>query len=147
MNKDAMRATRPPYRIFEHTADLGVEISGTDERDLFRNAALALSDIMTDRQHIRGREEREIVVEGGDREELLVNFLREVLNLYNGEGWLLKECIIGEMDGFHLRASVTGEPFDLARHTMDVEIKAVTYHRTEIQKTAKGWTGRVVCDV
>jgi len=147
MSKDAIRAPRPPYRIFEHTADLGVEIYGTDERDLFRNAALALSDIMTDRRRVRGREEREIVVEGGDREEVLVNFLREVLYLYNGEGWLLKECVIAEMDGFHLRAAVAGESFAHGRHTMDVEIKAVTYHRAEIHTNAEGWTGRVICDV
>ncbi|MBW2673719.1 MAG: archease [Deltaproteobacteria bacterium] len=147
MTKDADQADRPPYRIFEHTADLGVEIYGTDERDLFRNAALALSDIMTDRRRLRGREEREIVAEGGDREEVLVNFLREVLYLYNGEGWLLKECVISEMDGFHLCAVATGEPFAHGRHTMDVEIKAVTYHRVQIQRAAQGWTGRVICDV
>jgi len=147
MTKDVIQAPRPTYRIFEHTADLGVEIYGTDERDLFRNAALALSDIMTDRRHVRGREEREIAAEGGDREEVLVNFLREVLYLCNGEGWLLKECVIAEMDGCHLRAAATGEPFAHGRHTMDVEIKAVTYHRAEIRTTVQGWTGRIICDV
>ena len=145
--RHATRAPRPPYRIFEHTADLGVEIYGTDEMDLFRNAALALTDIMTDRRHVRGREEREIAAEGGDREEVLVNFLREVLYLHNGQGWLLKDCVISEMDGVHLCAAVTGEPLARDRHTMDVEIKAVTYHRAQIQRTEQGWTGRVICDV
>ncbi|MDD5722975.1 MAG: archease [Syntrophales bacterium] len=147
MIKATNQAPRPPYRIFEHTADLGVEIYGTDERDLFENAALALFDIMTDSRCVRGREERAIVAEGGDREEVLVNFLREVLYLYNGEGWLLKECEIAEMDGFHLRATGTGEPFAHDRHTVNVEIKAVTYHRAQIHRTAQGWTGRVICDV
>ncbi len=147
MTKYAIQAARPPYRIFEHTADLGVEIYGTDERALFRNAALALSDIMTDRRRLRGREEREIVAEGGDREEMLVNFLREVLYLYNGEGWLLQDCVISEMNTFHLRAAATGEPFARGRHTMEVEIKAITYHRAQIQRAEQGWTGRVICDV
>jgi len=147
MKKDADQVPRPPYRIFEHTADLGVEIYGTDERDLFQNAALSLSDIMTDRRRVRVREKREIVVEGGDREEVLVNFLREILYLYNGEDWLLKECVISEMGGGHLRAAVTGEPFAHDRHTMDIEIKAVTYHRAQIHRDTKGWTGRIICDV
>jgi SHS2 domain-containing protein len=30
---------------------------------------------------------------------------------------------------------------------MDREIKAVTYHRVRIERTARGLTGRVVCDV
>lgn len=147
MKKNADQESHPPYRIFEHTADLGVEIYGTDERELFRNAGLALSDIMTDRSRVEAREEREIVAEGVDRAEVLVNFLREILYLYNGEGWLLKECEISEVNGFHLRATATGEPFAHGRHTMDVEIKAVTYHRAEVRRSEQGWTGRVICDV
>lgn len=147
MTNGTIRAADPPYRIFDHTADLGVEVYGTDERDLFRNAALALYDIMTDRHRVRGREERQIAVEGADREELLVNFLREALSLYNSEGWLVNECAIREMDDCHLRATVTGEPFDPGRHTMNREIKAVTYHQAHIHRTARGWTGRVICDV
>jgi len=147
MTDRTIRAADPPYRIFDHTADLGLEVYGTDEGDLFRNAAHALFDILTDRGRVRGREEREIAVEGADREELLVNFLREVLSLYNSESWLLKECTIRDRGDCHLRATVTGEPFDRSRHTMDREIKAVTYHRVRIDRTARGLTGRVVCDV
>jgi SHS2 domain-containing protein len=142
-----MRTTRPPYRIFEHTADLGVEVYGTNERELFRNAALALFDIMTDTRRVEEQETRELVVEGHDREELLVNFLREVLSLYSGEGWLLKECAITSMDDCRLRAMVTGEPFRHGWHTAEVEIKAVTYHRVEIRNIPQGWIGTVVCDV
>ncbi|MBN2569706.1 MAG: archease, partial [Deltaproteobacteria bacterium] len=36
------------YTVFDHTADLGVEIYGSDEKELFSNAAHALFDIMTD---------------------------------------------------------------------------------------------------
>lgn len=147
MKRETVRAQRPPYQLFEHTADLGLEVYGTDERDLFRNAALALFDLLTDRGRIRGREEREIAVEGADREELLVNFLREVLSLYNSEGWLLKDCIIRNLDDSRLGTTVTGEPFERDRHTMKREIKAVTYHQTHIDRTALGWTGRIICDV
>ncbi len=147
MPQGIMQTTRPPYRIFEHTADLGVEIYGTNERDLFRNAACTLTEIMTDRNRVEGKETRELVVEGNDREELLVNFLREILSLYNGEGWVLKECEITVMDECHLRATATGEPFRHGWHTAEVEIKAVTYHRVEICTIPQGWIGKVVCDV
>ena len=146
MNNE-IRAADPPYRIFDHTADLGLEVYGTDERDLFRNAALALFDILTNRGRVRGRDKREIAVEGADREELLVNFLREALSLYNSEGWLMKECAIRELDDRRLRAAVTGEPFDRGRHTMNREIKAVTYHQAQLHGTVRGWIGRVICDV
>ena len=147
MSKDAIHATRPPYRIFEHTADLGMEVYGIDERDLFQNAAAAVFDIMTDVNLVRARKEKKIFAEGGDLEELLVNFLREILYMYNGEGLLLKEFVISGMDNFHIEGTAKGEPFVHDRHHMNIEIKAVTYHRVEIKKTPKTWIGKVIFDV
>ncbi|MBP9531816.1 MAG: archease, partial [Syntrophaceae bacterium] len=34
------------YELFDHTADLGLEIYGRTKRELFANAALALFDVM-----------------------------------------------------------------------------------------------------
>ncbi|MBW2599964.1 MAG: archease [Deltaproteobacteria bacterium] len=147
MNKDRDRAVLPPYKIFDHTADLGVEIYGIDEEDLFRNAAFALFDIMTDVTLVHVRGEWEVFAEGGDLEELLVNFLREILYMYNGEDLVLTECVISEMDNFHIKGIVRGEPFSEERHHMNIEIKAVTYHRVEIRKTQGAWIGKVICDV
>jgi SHS2 domain-containing protein len=147
MNKNGDWEVLPSYRIFEHTADLGVEIYGLNERELFYNAAFALFDIMTDVNLVRVRKEKRIFVEGGDLEELLVNFLREILYMYNGEGLLLKECAISEMDNFHIKGTARGEPFAQERHHMNIEIKAVTYHCVEIRKTPETWIGRVIFDV
>ncbi|MCD6487143.1 MAG: archease [Syntrophobacterales bacterium] len=147
MNKKRNRVAFPPYRIFDHTADLGVEIYGINERDLFCNAAFAVFDIMTDINLVHARKEKEIFVEGGDLEELLVNFLREMLYLYNGEGLLLKEFVISVMDNFHIKGIAKGELFSRARHRMNIEIKAITYHWVEIRKTRETWIGRVIFDV
>ena len=38
------------YRVFNHTADLGVEIYGKTVEELFVNAAFAIGDLMTDLQ-------------------------------------------------------------------------------------------------
>jgi len=147
MNKNKDRAGSSPYRIFDHTADLGVEIYGINERELFCNAAFAIFDIMTDVNLVRAKKEKRIFVEGGDLEELLVNFLREILYIYNGEGLLLKECAIFEMDNVHIKGTVRGEPFSQERHDINIEIKAVTYHSVEIKKTSERWIGRVIFDV
>ncbi len=147
MNKNKDRAGSSPYRIFDHTADLGVEIYGINEKELFCNAAFAIFDIMTDVNLVRAKQEKRIFVEGGDLEELLVNFLREILYMYNGEGLLLKECAISEMDDFHIKGTARGEPFSRERHHIDIEIKAVTYHKVEIKKTSGRWVGRVIFDV
>ncbi|MCX5836264.1 MAG: archease [Deltaproteobacteria bacterium] len=137
----------PRYTIFDHTADLGVEIYGKTLPELFANAAFAVFDIITDLRFVKATEERQVVIEGSGWEDLLVNYLREILYLFNGEGLLLKECSIGKIAPYRLEGSVTGEFFDPATHRIHTEIKAVTYHQISVRETPDGWTGRVIFDV
>ena len=136
-----------PYRVFDHTADLGVEVFGKTIQELYANAAFAVYDLMADLHDVQAQETRKIVVEGADREDLLVNYLREVLYLFNGNRLLLKSFIINEMDDRHLEGEVRGETFDPGRHHLKREIKAVTYHGTQIAEAPEGWRGRVIFDV
>ncbi len=135
------------YTIFDHTADLGIEIYGKTLPELFANAAFAVFDIITDLRFVRATEERQIVVEGSGWEDLLVNYLREILYLYNGEGLLLKEGTVTEIDQRRLLGAVSGERFNPARHRINAEIKAVTYHQAAVRETQDGWIGRVIFDV
>jgi SHS2 domain-containing protein len=135
------------YRIFDHTADLGVEIYGKTVQELYANAAYAVFDITTDLRRVNALESREISVEGAGREDLLINYLREILYLLNGEKYLLKKCLILDIDEQRLKAKVSGEPFDPEKHTINTEIKAVTYHQASIKKTPEGWIGRIIFDV
>ena len=135
------------YRIFDHTADLGVEVTAATQEELYAGAAVALSDLLTELSSVRSRIVREIVVDGGDPADLLVNFLREVLYLWNGGGWLVKTCMIRQVDSRRLSAVLRGESFDPARHRIKTEIKAVTYHQAAVERTGNGWTARVVFDV
>lgn len=135
------------YSVFDHTADLGIEIYGRDERELFSNAACALFDIMTDIKAVYAKVERDIHIEGSGWEDLMVNFLREILYLFNGEGLSLYDFLVSEMDMYHIKGTVRGEFFDSKRHCLNMEIKAVTYHGTEVKKVSNGWTARVIIDV
>jgi SHS2 domain-containing protein len=136
-----------PYHNFDHTADLGLAINGASEEKLFANAAFAVFDIITDLDRVEAREARRISIEGDNREDLLINLLREVLYLYNGERWLLKELRSVQISEKGLEAEALGEPFDEQKHQICKEIKAVTYHRAEVRQTSAGWTARVIFDV
>jgi SHS2 domain-containing protein len=136
-----------PYHTFDHTADLGLVITGSSEEALFANAAYAVFDIITDLARVDARETRRIAAEGDGREDLLINFLREVLYLYNGKRWLLKELRIVRISEKGLEAEARGEPLDAQKHEICKEIKAVTYHQAQIHETPDGWTARVIFDV
>jgi SHS2 domain-containing protein len=136
-----------PYATFNHTADLGLAITGASEEKLFANAAFAVFDILTDLGRVEPRETRRVLVQGDSREDLLINFLREILYLYNGERWLLKEIRVIKIDEKALEAEARGEPFDEHKHEICKEIKAVTYHQAEVRNTPDGWVARVIFDV
>jgi SHS2 domain-containing protein len=135
------------YRIFDHTADLGVEITGASLEEVYTGAAGALFDLLTDLSAVRESEERTLTVEGEGPDDLLVNFLRELLYSWNGEGFLMKQCEVLEAAPRRLTAVLRGETYDPARHQIRMEIKAATYHQASIRRTATGWMGRVVFDV
>ncbi|MDO9527890.1 MAG: archease [Syntrophales bacterium] len=135
------------YKVFDHTADLGLEIYGKDERELFSNAAFAIFDLTVDLHDVNASEVRRVSVRGSDREDLFVNYLREILYMLNGEGMLLKDFSIREISSRHLVGEVRGEAFNPERHSIKTEIKAVTYHQVEVEKNKEGWKARVIFDV
>ena len=136
-----------PYRVFDHTADLGVEVSAATLEELYAAAAFALFDLLTDLSTVRAGIAREIVVTGQDPADLLVNFLREILYMCNGERFLIKTCLIRETTPQRLKALLRGETFDSGRHRMKQEIKAVTYHQASVCETEKGIVAKVIFDV
>jgi SHS2 domain-containing protein len=85
------------YKFFDHTADIGVEISGRTKKELFANAANALFDILIENNDSKSKSaektqkrQRTVTVDGADPEDLLINFLRELLYLFNGTGWIVR---------------------------------------------------------
>jgi SHS2 domain-containing protein len=135
------------YRVFDHTADLGVKVSAATMEELYAGAAFTLFDLLADLSTVRAGIVREIVVEGEDPADLLVNFLREILYLWNGGGFLVKTCSVREAKPQRLKVLLRGEFFDQARHRIKQEIKAVTYHQASVSETDEGWAARVVFDV
>ena len=48
-----MKIRQIPYRQFDHTGDLGLEVEGTTLRVLFENAGRALFDLLCDLERVR----------------------------------------------------------------------------------------------
>ena len=42
-----------------------------------------------------------------------------------------------------LSGTAWGEPLDPARHALDHEVKAITYHGLRVEQTADGWLAEV----
>ena len=140
------------YQYFDHTADIGVEISGRTKKELFANAAGALFDIIIEKsinKNAGGIQKRQktLAIEGADTQDLMINFLRELLYLFNGEHWVVNRCKIMEFGSKKLKARIIGEQYDNRKHSIKTEIKAVTYSGLKVEKQKYQWKARVVFDV
>jgi SHS2 domain-containing protein len=135
------------HRLLEHTADMGIEASGETLEELFAEAAYGLLEIISGNPETRCREEKIVAVEGGDAEELLVNWLNEILYLFEIKRFFPQDFEIEEVRGNRLLARVRGEPFDPQRHPVEREVKAVTYHQLRVEKTNGLWHARIYVDL
>jgi SHS2 domain-containing protein len=69
------------YELIEHTADVGIKAYGKNISEAFENAAKGMFDIITDKSEIESTGEYEIHLEAPDLEQLLVDWLSELLFL------------------------------------------------------------------
>jgi SHS2 domain-containing protein len=135
------------YEQIDHTADVGFRVFGATLEELFENAAFALFDIMFNLETVGARQERELRIESSDRVALLVDWLSELNFLFFTEGMVFKEFEILELANTALQATARGEPYDPERHEIFTEVKAITYHGLEINKTDEGWEAQVILDL
>jgi SHS2 domain-containing protein len=137
----------PKYILIDHTADIGIDVFGATLSELFANAAFALFDIITDLSKVEGKVEYKISISGIDKEQLLVNWLSELLYLHDVKNLLFKDfCVVNITDN-QLNATVLGETFIENKHVIKTEIKAVTYHGLSIIQEDHYWKARVIFDL
>ena len=122
------------FEILEHTADIGIIAYGADTREAYANAARGMFSLITDFSDVEELESREIEVESGDPEGLLVAWLNELIFLFDTDNLLITRSDITLLSNTALKATVYGEKADLSRHTVKMGIKAATYHMLEIKR-------------
>jgi SHS2 domain-containing protein len=127
------------YRLLEHTADAMVEAYGKTLDERFANAAYALFDQITDVTKIRPTGEIRLDLKADSREQLLVDFLQELLFLHDAENLVFGQFAV-ETDGKDLVAHIKGEMFDEVRHPKRSVVKGVTYHKLEFDDNREAVT-------
>ncbi len=142
-----MADTDAGFEIFAVTADKGIRAWAADRSGVFRQAALGLWSLMVDPATVECRSVRSVAVEAGDHETLLAGWLNELLYLYEAKGFIGRDCAAHSLTETRLVAEVRGETVERTRHVILSHVKAVTYHRLHVGRTATGWEARVVVDV
>jgi len=130
------------YEYLYHIADAKFRAFGRTMEEAFENAALAMFNIMINTSYLGTSESKDIEVESRDIKGLLVEWLSELLYLFDVDEIIFSEFKIISIektnDGFSLKGKASGEPIDLMRHNFDTQVKAVTFHDLEVVEDEAG---------
>ncbi|MFA5101831.1 MAG: archease [Candidatus Thermoplasmatota archaeon] len=121
------------YELIEHTADVGVKAYGKTLAEAYEHVAKGMFDIITDESIIDPVGQYDISLEAPDLEQLLVDWLSQLLFLNGAQNLVFGKFEV-TVAGNRLSAHVFGEKYDTKKHKMGVEIKAVTYHMLQVSE-------------
>jgi len=121
------------YEFLEHTADVMFVAYGKTFNELFENAAEALESTMVLLDGVAEAQSTAITVSSDSCENLLYDWLAELLIKFEVERFAVRKCFVRIVD-LLLTADCLGETVDPRRHKLNTEVKAVTYHNLSIVK-------------
>ncbi len=142
--------TRPAFIVNEDipSADFVFDAFGDSPEELFVNCARASFYAMTDPEKVDASEQLEFEVRGETIEDLLFNFISELVYLKDSETMFFSEFNIEfAEDGKSLKAIVGGERIDYNKHTIKTDVKAATYHDLRIVEEKGRYKARMILDL
>lgn len=135
------------YTVFDHTADLGIEVTAPTLDLLLADAARGLTAvIVADPARIEPRREDLFQVSGTDPVWLLADWVGDVLAAFEIRRMLYRDFSV-TVGPAGLEARARGEVYDPVRHALAHEVKAVTQHLLDVRRSAAGWQATFVVDI
>lgn len=133
------------YEIIEHTADIGLFVSGEGLEEFFADAAQGMFAIICESVPEGEAVSCEINLESNDLEGLLVDWLSELLFLFESEMFVPREIRFSAIDRGSLAATCIGAKAHLP--VCGSEIKAVTHHLLEVKESVEGFSAKIYLDL
>jgi SHS2 domain-containing protein len=141
------RTMRKSFDILDHTADVGIIAYGTDMKQLFSNAALALFSLITEPDCVEEKMDFRLHVKSEGSDNLLVDWLNELIYYFDVKHVLVHRCNIESLTTGQLTATCRGENFDPAKHKLNRGIKAATYHMLKLERNSEGYRAQIILDI
>ncbi len=135
------------FEAFEHTADVGLRVRAAGFEETIADSCRGLFSLLVANLEAVRVEHTEVVEVAGDEPPLLMfDCLNELLYIFATRGLLFREFQV-ERTATGLRVTARGEKMDAARHRMEHEVKAITYHGLRCEASGDGWLAEVILDI
>ena len=130
------RFTPQLRKIFEHTADAGIEVKGKNLSEAFDEVSLAFTEIITGGNLPDLKSFHTINLEGVNLDNLLIRYLSHLIFLFDTDFFITGSARLEISNNhiFSLRGNLMGETYDQDTHGYGVEIKAISYHLLVVEE-------------
>jgi len=142
-----MEQHKAGYRIESTTADGGFTVWAPDQAGLFEQAGIALLSFMTDINRIKAHKYFEVRLSAETIEDLLVQWLNELIYLIDVHTIFFSSFSICEANAEKIVAKVGGETINPRKHLLLAEVKAATYHNLVVTREANSFQATVILDL
>lgn len=137
------------YEFIEDlTSDVMFIAEAPNLASLLQESSLALFDVVCQRDAVQPKESVEIRAEGKNPEELLHEWLSQLLTESDANELFFSkfEIKVSEKDG---KLVAEGKAFgeNYSREKSGTVVKGITYYGFKVEKTDKGYKAQVACDI
>jgi len=136
----------PRFNEIDHSGDIGIEVRGKDMAEMLENATMGLASLLCWNE-VHGVVERRIRVSSASAEDLLVDWLGEVISVAGVYGELYGAARIDRTGEWYAEGALLGERVDPSKHELRFDVKAATYHGVTVERRPGGYYGRVIFDL
>jgi len=134
------------FKFLEHTADIKFQAFGKNLEEVFENSTIAMFKVMSDKK-IKPLIKKKIKVNGKDLENLLYNFLEELIFLLDSKNFFLARINKIKINEKKLTAEAEISGDNVEKYETKLDVKAITYNEIFVKKIGKNWVAQVVLDV
>ena len=127
-------------------ADIAFEAYGKTLNEVFENSAYAFFDMTCNPKTVKSKIKKVINIKDKDEKNLLYNFLSELIFLKDSKQLIFNKVKIIIKDD-KLKATLYGDKIDYEKQELRNDVKAITFHQFNLEKTKNGYKARVVVDI
>ncbi len=137
--------SKKPYQLLPHPADIIIQATGDNLSEIFINSAKGLMSYIFEEKKLDNQQPNvteEINIESQDQSGLLIDWLREILYLSDYHDANFYNYEIVELNEKRIKAKVYGKKAEAIN-----DVKAITYHQSELKKDNHGYLAKILCDI
>lgn len=138
------------FKYFDTTADIGIEVQAENISKAYTDCGLATLNLITDIEKIRPQISKKIHMESEDEYGLLYDWITELLVLLDSENYMTSRydiAITQKDDIFILDGIIMGDIYNTDIYNYKTEVKAITYHKMEIENKNGVYFIRFIVDL